>query len=195
MEQDPRQPASTPPAGPGPNMPAAAEGPPLPPAGTGPAAPPAPPAAMPPPLPEAGGASARSGPRAGFWRRFAAALLDGVLLGALYGVMSAIIDGGTAQALNTIFSLSYFTFFEGSASGQTVGKRALGIRVIDFDGGGSIGHVRAFIRWVGRILSAIPLLLGYLWMLWDGQNQTWHDKLANAVVVPQDAYPVSNWPG
>jgi uncharacterized RDD family membrane protein YckC len=27
-------------------------------------------------------------------------------------------------------------------------------------------------------------LLGYLWMLWDSEKQTWHDKAANAVVVP-----------
>ncbi len=32
------------------------------------------------------------------------------------------------------------------------------------------------------------LLLGYLWMLWDPEKQTWHDKLATTVVVPADAY-------
>ncbi len=39
-------------------------------------------------------------------------------------------------------------------------------------------------------MSAIVLLLGYLWMLWDKENQTWHDKMATSVVVPVSAYPV-----
>ena len=71
----------------------------------------------------------------------------------------------------------------------------LGIRVIDFRDGGEIGHARAFIRYLGRYVSAIPLLLGYFWMLWDPEKQTWHDKIAGSVVVPVDSYPVEKWPG
>jgi uncharacterized RDD family membrane protein YckC len=145
----------------------------------------------PPPAVSAGGAS---GPRAGFWTRFAAAFLDGVLIAIAQGILVAII-GSAGQALGILISLSYFTYFEGSPSGQTVGKRALNIRVIDFGGAGSIGYGRAFIRWIGRFVSAIVILLGYLWMLWDKEKQTWHDKFANAVVVPTSAYPVTNWPG
>ena len=37
--------------------------------------------------------------------------------------------------------------------------------------------------------------LGYFWMLWDGEKQTWHDKLATTVVVPVAYYPVDKWPG
>jgi uncharacterized RDD family membrane protein YckC len=44
-------------------------------------------------------------------------------------------------------------------------------------------------------LSGIVCLLGYLWMLWDKEKQTWHDKLATTVVVPTSAYPVESWPG
>jgi uncharacterized RDD family membrane protein YckC len=135
-----------------------------------------------------------SGPRAGFWRRFAAAFVDGIVVGIIYFILFAIL-GSAGRALGIIISAAYFTYFEGSASGQTIGKRALGIRVIDFGGGGSIGHGRAFIRWIGRFVSEIVILLGYFWMLWDKEKQTWHDKFANAVVVPTDAYPVTNWPG
>ena len=135
-----------------------------------------------------------SGPRAGFWRRFAAAFVDGILLGIVSGVLTAAAGNG-GRGIGVLIAAVYFTYFEGSASGQTVGKRALGIRVIDFGGGGSIGYGRAFIRWIGRYVSAIVILLGYFWMLWDKEKQTWHDKFANAVVVPVDAYPVTNWPG
>lgn len=136
-----------------------------------------------------------SGPRAGFWRRFAALFVDGILLGITTAILVAILGSAGGRALNTLVSLAYFTYFEGSPSGQTVGKRALGIRVIDFGGGGSIGHGRALIRWLGRIVSGLVILLGYLWMIWDKEKQTWHDKFANSVVVPVDAYPVANWPG
>jgi uncharacterized RDD family membrane protein YckC len=45
-------------------------------------------------------------------------------------------------------------------------------------------------RYFGRILSGIACFLGYLWMLWDPEKQTWHDKLTNTVVVPVAAYPI-----
>ena len=132
-----------------------------------------------------------SGPRAGFWRRFAAALLDGIIVGIIYVILAAVLGRSAGYGLAILVSLAYFTYFEGSENGQTLGKRALGIRVIDFGGGGSIGYGRAFIRWIGRIVSELPILLGYLWMLWDKERQTWHDKFANAVVVPVSAYPTS----
>lgn len=51
-----------------------------------------------------------------------------------------------------------------------------------------IGYHRAFIRCGWRIVSAIVSLLGYLWMLWDNEKQTWHDKMARSVVVSVSSY-------
>jgi uncharacterized RDD family membrane protein YckC len=135
-----------------------------------------------------------SGPRANFGQRLGAYLVDVIALGIIYGIL-LVISRPLAYAVGTILSLAYFTYFEGSSSGQTVGKRLLGIRVIDFSSGGPIGYGRAFVRWIARILSGIVCLLGYLWMLWDKEKQTWHDKLAPTVVVPTSAYPVQSWPG
>ncbi len=137
------------------------------------------------------GGDGPSGPRAGFWRRFAAAFVDGIILGVVYGIVAVITNENTAGGLNLLVSAGYYTYFEGGATGQTLGKKALGIRVIDLGGGGAIGYGRGFIRWIGRIVSAIPFFLGYFWMLWDKEKQTWHDKFANTVVVPESAYPVS----
>jgi uncharacterized RDD family membrane protein YckC len=137
------------------------------------------------------GGSGPSGPRAGFWRRFGAYLIDAILLGVLYGILLAILGTGVAYGLTVLAQLVYFGYFEGSASGQTLGKRALSIRVIDFRGGGPIGFGRGVIRYIGKLVSSIPILLGFLWMLWDREKQTWHDKIANTVVVPTSAYPVS----
>lgn len=137
------------------------------------------------------------GPRAGFGKRLLAIILDGVLLAVVNTIVGAILgaalgDSGAAlgTALSILIAIAYFGILEGGERGQTLGKRALGIRVIDFNAGGPIGIGRAVIRYLARILSSIPLLLGYFWMLWDPQSQTWHDKLSTAVVVPESAYPI-----
>jgi uncharacterized RDD family membrane protein YckC len=135
--------------------------------------------------------SGPSGPRAGFWRRFGAYLIDGILLGVVYFILAAIFEPTLGSALSLAVNIAYFGYFEGGASGQTLGKRALGIRVIDFRGGGPIGFGRGVIRYIGKIISSIPILLGFFWMLWDREKQTWHDKIATTVVVPTSAYPVS----
>lgn len=56
--------------------------------------------------------------------------------------------------------------------------------MVGFTTGAEIGYGKAFLRYVGRIVSAIPCLIGYIAMLWDPQKQTWHDKIADTVVVP-----------
>lgn len=146
--------------------------------------------------PGVGGAGdVQSGPRASFGVRFVAALIDGVLLGIVGAILSAILGSTLGSVVNLVLGLAYYGYLEGSPSGQTVGKKAMNIRVIDFAGGGAIGPGRALLRYIGRILSAIPCGLGYFWMLWDSEKQTWHDKIATTVVVPTSAYPVAAWPG
>jgi uncharacterized RDD family membrane protein YckC len=137
--------------------------------------------------PPAGGAS---GPRANFGQRLGAYLIDLVLMLVVYGVLYAIAGQALATVVYVIVSIGYYIYFEGSPKGQTPGKMALGIRVIDYSTGGPLGYGKAFVRWLGRILSGI-CLLGYLWMLWDKEKQTWHDKIAGTVVVPVSDYPVS----
>jgi uncharacterized RDD family membrane protein YckC len=133
--------------------------------------------------------SGPSGPRAGFWQRVGAAILDTLVLLVPSIILLLIVKNGALyQLLSTLMSLAYFTYFEGGPTGQTLGKKALGIRVYDFRQGGSIGYGRGFLRQIGKYLSAIPLGLGYLWMLWDKEKQCWQDKIAGSVVVPADAY-------
>ena len=130
-----------------------------------------------------------SGPRAGFWMRFAEVLLDGILIW-LVALVFAVIEPALYRPAFWLVAIAYYTLLEGGWRGQTLGKRMIGIRVIDLARGGPIGYGRAFVRTVGRGLSFFVFGLGYLWMLWDKEKQTWHDKIANPVVVPADAYPV-----
>jgi uncharacterized RDD family membrane protein YckC len=137
-------------------------------------------------------ATGASGPRAGFWQRFGAYLLDILLLLVFEIVVLVILHKalGLAYVIVLVGSYAYFTILEGGPTGQTLGMRALGIRVIDFRAGGPIGYGRAFLRQIVKIISGAVFFLGYLWMLWDREKQCWHDKAANDVVVPIEAYPV-----
>jgi uncharacterized RDD family membrane protein YckC len=144
--------------------------------------------------PGPGGGARPSGPRAGFWIRFGAALIDGVGFVIIDLILKAAI-GTAGSYIGIVIAIAYFSFFEGSASGQTIGKKLVGIRVIDFNTGGPIGYGRAALRYIGSIVSGIAILLGYLWMLWDKEKQTWHDKWSSSVVVPVSSYPVEKWPG
>ena len=145
----------------------------------------------PPPAGPPSGGEGPSGPRASFGRRVVAYLIDIIIITILYGIVSAISRplGGVAGLL---IGLVYFSYFDGSARGQTIGKMALGIRVIDFRGGGPIGFGRGFIRWLGRLVSSIPCFLGYFWALWDKEKQGWQDKIATTVVVPVSDYPITS---
>ena len=69
-------------------------------------------------------------------------------------------------------------------TGQTWGRRIVGIRVVDANTYGAPGWGKAIGRqlFAGFISSNI-FYLGYLWMLWDSKNQTWHDKVAGTLVV------------
>ena len=130
-----------------------------------------------------------SGPRASFGRRLVAWITDSVIVGIAIVVLAEVL-GTTGNVLGLALGLAYYTYFEGGATGQTLGKRALGIRVYDFRVGGPIGYGRGLLRYVGKIISGLVCFLGFLWMLWDREKQTWHDKIATTVVVPVSAYPV-----
>ena len=138
--------------------------------------------------------SGPSGPRAGFWIRFGALLLDGLILGIpflILVVIAAQISTGLAVVVYVLWFIAYIAYpvyFEGGPNCATPGKKICGIKVIDMNGGGPIGYSRATVRFLMRIISGAVFYLGYLWMLWDKEKQCWHDKVANDVVVPADAY-------
>jgi uncharacterized RDD family membrane protein YckC len=118
---------------------------------------------------------------AGFWRRLAGAIIDGLVVGIVDTVLRVLL--GTAGAgLGILVSFAYYTYFHGK-TGQTPGNAALGIRVVDIETGNVIGYQRAFVRCLVAIVSGLVIFLGYLWMLWDGRRQTWHDKAAGSLPV------------
>ena len=131
--------------------------------------------------------------------RVGAYLVDLLILAlpliVLFLILFAADPGDTGAAwiglilvyiVSLVLPFAYFTVLHGNERGQTLGKRAAGIRVVDERTGGSIGYGRAFGRY-GIIvvfgLLIVPVLLDYLWPLWDSKNQAWHDKTVHSVVV------------
>jgi uncharacterized RDD family membrane protein YckC len=121
------------------------------------------------------------GAYSGFWRRFLGYVLDTIVLGVADSILNNLGDAGPFLSLAA--GVLYFSLLEGGPRGQTIGGMAVGVRVCDADTGGPIGYGRGVGRYFARILSALPLFLGYFWMLWDPRKQTWQDKLVRSVVV------------
>lgn len=143
---------------------------------------------------------------AGFFSRAEALIIDLVILiiiqfvGSAFaqviirllkfsGVLRAIIDtleNVTFQVtlgsiIVTLFVIGYFTFFW-SLVGFTPGKAILGLRVLKQDGE-RISFWRALVRLFGYWISALPIFLGFLWVLWDPKRRAWHDKIAGTQVL------------
>jgi uncharacterized RDD family membrane protein YckC len=156
--------------------------------------PPPPPPPPPPPggysgQPAYGGGAGPSGPRAGFWIRFAAAFLDGIILSLVGVPVRFLFNPIFGFVVSIVLGLVYYGYFEGGPAGQTVGKRVVEIRVARAADGGPLGWGTALVRHVASWLSALPCGLGYFWMLWDKEKETWHDKLSGTVVVPAASWP------
>jgi uncharacterized RDD family membrane protein YckC len=126
---------------------------------------------------------------AGFWIRFGARFIDGLVL-ALVGLVLRLLFGqSAASGLANLVAVAYFTYFHAQPAGQSLGDRVAGIRVVDADSGGSIDYIRAFIRWIVSLVSGFVLLIGYFWMLFNDRKQTWHDMAARTLVVRTRQYP------
>jgi uncharacterized RDD family membrane protein YckC len=83
--------------------------------------------------------------------------------------------------LSLAISTGYFTYFFGN--GQTLGMKAVKIKLCDTEGTYPIGYVKGFLRWIGMIISGLLIGIGYLWILIDENKQGWHDKIAGTYVV------------
>ena len=145
---------------------------------------------------------------AGFLRRTAAYTIDVVPIVLITFGYFYVFRTGFAEALSDVASnwsdldarvrflemrnqvrdLSFFlwliftTLSESSEWQATIGKRVCGIKVIGPDGE-RISFLRALARSLAKILSYLPLALGFLWALFSKDKRTWHDKLTDTAVV------------
>ena len=129
----------------------------------------------------AAGVPAVDAPKGGFWIRVGAGIIDGILLAVVGAILRAIFGDGVGGGLSTLVSLVYVVYFW-TTTGQTIGHKALRLRVVKTDGS-KLSVTDAIIRYVGEIISAIPIGLGFMWAGWDAQKQGWHDKMAHTYVI------------
>jgi uncharacterized RDD family membrane protein YckC len=137
------------------------------------------------------GGPVAAAPYATWGARAGAYLIDGVIIAVIFGLLLAVgvVSRNVAPfvliGLFGLASIVYKPLMEGSR-GQTLGKMALGIKVVRADDAGPIGYGEAFLRWIiAVVIGFVPLgsLVDLLWPLWDKYNQTLHDKVAKTIVV------------
>jgi uncharacterized RDD family membrane protein YckC len=131
--------------------------------------------------------AAVSGAKAGFWIRFLAIFIDGVILFVIQLIIASILGSSTSgrSGIGTLLGLIYYVYFWSSASpwpGQTIGNKLLNIRVIKTDGS-DLSLVVALIRYVGLVISILVIFIGVIWVAFDPNKQGWHDKIAGTYVV------------
>ncbi|UZN03014.1 RDD family protein [Cellulomonas sp. S1-8] len=68
-------------------------------------------------------------------------------------------------------------------TGQSWGKRIVGLRLVHEDTDEPLGMWWAFVRDMAQFVNSVPLYLGWLWPLWDARRQTFTDKLSHALVL------------
>lgn len=129
--------------------------------------------------------------RAGFWIRFVAMIIDGIIIGIAQFVLSLIFGGGfdpefTNTGLGLIISLLlvliYYVWFQTKNNGQTLGKKITGIRVAEIDGD-QVTIGKMFLREViGKFLSALIFFIGYL-IAAGKSKRALHDYLAKTIVI------------
>ncbi len=141
---------------------------------------------------------------ASFGKRVVAYIIDSVIVGLITGIpIGCLVGITTAFAMDMseeayiiaiiavsligvlwaiIASILYFAIMW-SRTGQTLGKKWLGIKVVTAE-----WIPPSFWRAAGRAvigywLSDLVFGLGFLWMLWDDYQQCWHDKLFSTYVI------------
>ncbi len=141
---------------------------------------------------------------AGFWRRLAASIIDGLVLTIPGVVVGFVIGFGETLLLYSLGTLSedaqsglislstylaalvinwlYFAVLESSSWQATMGKRALGIIVTD-EHGERLTFARATGRHFAKFLSGLVLYIGFLMAGWTSRKQAIHDMVANTLVV------------
>ena len=147
-------------------------------------------------------------PWGGFWKRFVAALIDGIALSVVVMPLQGILLGSTMAGIqpsatgeidpNAVSGMmgvmvlylvvtlgiyvAYFAGMESSKFQGTLGKMALGMAVVDKQGR-RISFGTAFVRLLVKMFLSGILFIGYLMAAFDERKRSLHDRLASTYVV------------
>jgi uncharacterized RDD family membrane protein YckC len=120
-------------------------------------------------------------------QRLGGYLIDGLVLLPFY--ILALALGQKSSFLLFIFLLlgvgasGYNRWYLGGQTGQSWGRKALGIRLVSEETGQPIGAAMAFVRDLTHFLDSAACYVGWLFPLWDAKKQTFADKIIKTLVV------------
>ena len=106
-------------------------------------------------------------------------------IGLFSGVWSLIhpeLQSTTSSIFGMIINWLYFTLFESCLQKATLGKQILNIYVTDSIEG-KISFFQANVRYFAKFLSIVPLMIGYIFVLFTPQKQALHDKIADTFII------------
>jgi len=134
---------------------------------------------------------------AGFWLRVGASLIDTILMMVIIVPVLSMIYGKGYWASEAVFLGAWDLLFNyvlpaivvivfWIVKSATPGKILLDISIVDAETGGKPSNGQLIGRYFAYYVSALPLMLGFIWVGFDKRKQGWHDKLAGTLVVKQD---------
>lgn len=152
------------------------------------------PTAPPPPVWDATPAGTTPVGYGGFWVRVVAYIIDAILVSIVLGVVMSVfgityIDfenperfDPTANLLSILVFWLYFALLESSERGATVGKMAMGLRVVSNEGK-RISFLNATGRYFAKILSGMIFCIGYIMVGFTERKRGLHDMMASTLVI------------
>ena len=153
---------------------------------SGPAAPP------PPPVWDAQPAGVGQVAYGGFWIRFVAYIIDAIVLTIVGSVLASIFGVSwetdwehydpTFNLVSLVIGWLYFALLESSERGATLGKMALGLRVVTGNGQ-RLSFMNATGRYFAKILSAIIFCIGFIMIAFTDKKRGLHDMIADTLVI------------
>jgi uncharacterized RDD family membrane protein YckC len=141
--------------------------------------------------------------KAGFFSRFIALFIDGILIGVIAVALSfllggiigvtgqsnsgivAFIGGLMSFVMMIVLFLLHFLYYGyfWSKDGQSIGKKLMGVKVVSKDGQ-PLSFIKAGLRGtIGYWISGFVFWLGFIWAAFDANGETWHDKIFGTHVV------------
>jgi uncharacterized RDD family membrane protein YckC len=119
------------------------------------------------------------------WRWLAASFVDSLIVTAILFLLVSPVGANIQEHVTLAALLLPWTYLVAFTAlyGATLGKMLLGIRVAKSDGRPADWLTALIRETLGKTLSSMFLYLGYLWAFFHPKRQTWHDLIANTLVV------------
>ena len=124
--------------------------------------------------------SAATLPHAGFWRRIGATFLDFIMVGIVMAIISRMFHWNNGGGLPLWFVIYNVVMW--ATKGTTIGGIVCGLKLVRLDDR-PVDWGVAIVRGLSAFLSLAVAGLGFIWVAFDDEKQSWHDKIAGTTIV------------